>query len=420
MTRTVRVGIVGLGMISHRHMTIYRHINEQADQLGFRVEIAAVAEVIPERLKEWAAKYNIDPVNCYVDFHDLLKRNDIDCIDVCVHTNYHVPVSIECMKAGYDVYCEKPAASTYADCKLMLDASEKLGRKLHIQMSSVMTPQSEKARAYMEAGKLGNPYYVNLEVFLQRRRPGYDLPDFPQGFLSKKVAGYGQSVDLGVYVIGQILYILGCPKVASVNGFAGQFVKHDPSRVTIEGGFDVDDTIDGTVRFENGTTFHYLNTSANNLKNYMMTYILGTDGAMELTGTDMAGYKFARPNITDDAGFMGEPEVVFHEAFDDHVTDVPLNCDAEGMAKVAEDPKAMYRYDNQCMWIAYQQGLISEEERINTTELALNQLLITDGMFLSNALGRSVTYDEIIANSPSNYVREQMINGKLYTYDITV
>ena len=420
MIQTVRVAMIGLGMISHRHMQIYKHINERAEKLGFRAEIVAVSEVIPERLKEWAQQYGIAEENCYVDFHDLLKRTDIDAIDVCVHTNYHVPVTIEAMKAGFDCYCEKPAASTYADCKLMIDAAKKLGRKLHIQMSSVMTPQSEKAREYVAEGRIGDPYLTNLEVFLQRRRPGCDLPDFPQGFLSSKVAGHGQSVDLGVYVIGQILFILGSPKVQSVTGFAGQFVGYDKEKITIEGGFDVDDTIDGMVRFENGMSFHYLNTSANNLKNYMMTYILGTKGALELTGTDMAGYKFARKDPSDGAGFMGEPEVIFHEDLGDHVSEVPLNCDAEGMAAVEADPKKMYYYDNQCMWLAYKLGLISEEERYNTPELALNQLLITDGMFLSNEWGRSVTYDEIVENSPSYYVREQEINGNMYTYDITV
>ena len=58
-----------------------------------------------------------------------------------------------------------------------------------------------------------------------------------------------------------------------------------------------------------------------------------------------------------------------------------------------------------------------DETRYNTPEIALNQLIVTDGFFLSQKLGRSVTYDEIIENSPSTYVREQMINGKLYKFD---
>ena len=44
MVKTVRVGIIGGGMISHRHMQIYKNINERAEELGFRAEIVAVAE----------------------------------------------------------------------------------------------------------------------------------------------------------------------------------------------------------------------------------------------------------------------------------------------------------------------------------------------------------------------------------------
>lgn len=51
--KTVRVGIIGGGMISHRHMQIYKNINERAEELGFRAEIVAVAEIIPERLADW-------------------------------------------------------------------------------------------------------------------------------------------------------------------------------------------------------------------------------------------------------------------------------------------------------------------------------------------------------------------------------
>ena len=146
MVKTVRVGIIGGGMISHRHMQIYKNINERAEELGFRAEIVAIAEIIPERLAEWGKRYGLEEKDQYVDYHDMLKRDDIDTIDVCVHNNLHVPVAIEVMKAGFDCYCEKPAAVTYADAKLMLDCAKKLDRKFHVQVSALMTPQTRVAK----------------------------------------------------------------------------------------------------------------------------------------------------------------------------------------------------------------------------------------------------------------------------------
>ena len=157
MIKTVRIGIIGGAMISNRHMQIYKNIKARAELLGFRAEIAAIAEISPERLKAWGEEYQMDEKDMYTDYHEMLKRDDIDTIDVCVHNNLHVPVSIEVMKAGFDCYCEKPAAVTYADGKLMADAAKKLNRKFHVQISSLMTPQTRVAKEYIKSGKLGTP-----------------------------------------------------------------------------------------------------------------------------------------------------------------------------------------------------------------------------------------------------------------------
>ena len=115
--------------------------------------------------------------------------------------------------------------------------------------------------------------------------------------------------------------------------------------------------------------------------------------------------------------FGGEPDLIFRGNVDGRDVEVNLECDKNGKMEVRKDPKMWYYNDNQCMWLAYKLGILDDETRYNTPEIALNQLIVTDGFFLSQKLGRSVTYDEIIENSPSTYVREQMINGKLYKFD---
>lgn len=96
---------------------------------------------------------------------------------------------------------------------------------------------------------------------------------------------------------------------------------------------------------------------------------------------------------------------------------IDLECDSNGMLEARKDPRMMLYNDNQCMWLAYKLGILDDTTRYNTPEIALNQLIITDGFFLSNELGRSVTYDEIVNSSPSTYMREQEIDGRLYRFD---
>ena len=51
--------------------------------------------------------------NVYTDFRELLKRDDIEAVDVCLHNNLHMPVTVAALEAGKHVYCEKPMAGAY-------------------------------------------------------------------------------------------------------------------------------------------------------------------------------------------------------------------------------------------------------------------------------------------------------------------
>lgn len=413
----IRVGIIGCGMISHRHMVIYENIQKNAALLGFTAKVVAVAEVIPERLKEWGEKYNFDEKDLYIDFRELLKRDDIDTIDVCVHNNYHTPISIMAMKAGFDVYCEKPAAASYHDAKMMVDCAEKLGRKFHVQISSLMTPQTRTARDIIASGEIGTPYYINLEQVCRRRRPGYDLPAFTSDFYSKRVAGHASAIDLGIYLVGQLLYILGQPKLKSVSGFATQGLELDPELITNPDGFGVEDISDGFAKFENGLGFHFLTATASNYKDYGMTYILGSKGGLELLNTDTVGGKFSRPGMGRPA-WGGEPELKFQGEKNGRFISMDLNCDENGIIEVRKDPKMLLYNDNQIMWLAYKLGILDDQTRYNTPDIALQQLLFTDGIFLSQELGRSVTADEIEAMSSAMYINEQQIGSELVKFDM--
>lgn len=418
MMKEVRVGIIGGGMISHRHMMIYSNIERCAEQLGFKAKVVACAEVNEARLKAWGEQYHLDEKDLYVDFRKMLQRDDMDAIDVCVHNNLHTPISIAVMKAGFDCYCEKPAAASYHDAQMMVECAKKLGRKFHVQISSLMTQQTRLAKEMIEKGDLGSVYFVNLEQCTRRRRPGYDLPEFTSDFYSKRMAGHGPSIDLGVYAIGQILHILGMPELKSVNGFARRGVEIDERLIANPDGFGVEDICEGFAKFENGLGFHFLTTSANNYKDYAMTYILGSKGGLEILNTDMAGGSFARPAGAKRA-FGGEPELKFSGDVRGRNIETDLKCEENSAIEQRIDPHILLYNDNQIMWLAYKLGILNDETRYNTPEIAASQLLFTDGIFLSEELGRDVTVDEIKELSPSLYLREQMIGNELVTFDTT-
>jgi predicted dehydrogenase len=416
--KELRVGMIGCGDISHRHMMIYASIQKRAETLGFTAKVVAVAEVRPDRLKAWGEQYGFDSKDLYTDYRELLKRGDIDTIDVCAHNNLHVPISIEAMKAGLDVYCEKPSAASYRDAKMMVDCAAKLGRKYHVQMSSLMTNQTRKIKSLIENGDIGVPYYVNLEQCSARRRPGYDLPMYSNDFYSKRMAGHGPSIDMGVYLIGQILFVLGTPTLKSVTGFARQAMELDQRLVSNPDGFGVEDIADGFAKFENGVGFHFLASSANNYKDYSFTYILGSKGGLELIDTDTIGGKLANRGFARLGERFMAPNVKFYGRMGQHDVHIDFDCDRNQDIEERLDPKMLMYNDNQVMWLAYKLGILDDNTRYNTPEIAMQQLMFTDGLFLSEELGRTVTADEILAMSPTLYVTEQEIDGKLHKFDL--
>ena len=418
--KEIRVGIIGGGMISHRHMVIYSNIQRRAAELGFTAKVVACCEIDDEKRKAWAEQYGFEEKDMYKDFREMLKRDDLDTIDVCVHNNLHAPIAIAVMKAGFDCYCEKPEAASYHDAQMMIDCAKKLGRKYHVQMSSIMTPQSRVGRDMIAKGELGTPYFVNLEQCTMRRRPGYDagLREFTIDFYSKRVSGHGPSVDLGIYVIGQILFMLGQPELKSVSGFAKTAMDIDPRLLRGNDGFGVEDICDGFAKFENGIGFHFLSTSANNAKEYSMTYILGDKGGLEVLDTDTVGGKYARKNMWARPAYGGEPNLKFFGKYNGRDVSMDLRCDENGMEEELTDPNKLLYNDNQVMWLAYKLGILDDTTRYNTPEIAAQQLLFTDGIFLSEELGRSVTADEIKAMSPSLYIKEQQIGSELVKFDM--
>ena len=343
--KEVRVGIIGAGMISHRHMTIYTHIPN--------AKVVAVSEINEQRLRQWGEKYGIPECDQYTDFREMLKRDDLDTIDVCVHNNLHAPVSIAAMKAGFDVYCEKPIAASYADAQMMIDCAKKLGRKFHVQISSLMNIQTRVARDMIAAGELGKVYFVNLTMLSSRRRPGYDMPAFTTDFYTKEVAGHGPTIDLGVYLISQLLFVLGMPELDSVSGFATRGLEYNDKLITDPKGFGVEDFGVCLAKFKNGINMQIQASSAANINDQLKTYILGSKGGLEIIGADTTGGPFARAANADAAALSsGNPSLKFYgDAMGGEVFGVDLNVWNRGEIEARVNPEMNLYNDNQVHWI---------------------------------------------------------------------
>lgn len=361
-SRRIRVGVIGAGQIGQRHLLNYADIDD--------VEVVAVADVDEEKVIRAGAHHNIS--HTYCDFRKLLAHEEIEAVDVCVHNNLHMPLTVAALRAGKHVFCEKPMAGSYRDAKQMLDTAVQSDRHLGIQLSSLFTPEVKAAKFLVDDGRLGKLYHAQSSGHRRRGRPyvdGYGSPAFVQ----KEVAGGGALFDMGVYHLAAILHLLGNPDVIRVTGSTYQQLPMDAARKEASG-YDVEELAIGLAHLEDGITLYIIEAWAIHLDPFGGPYVVGTEG-----GVRLEPFGFFRS-----AGLLDLDSTTNLELYEFR--------QEPGREEEPSHKKA------QRHWISALQGRV---RLLNTAELALGAMLISEGIYLSQQLGREVTGEEIRAASQS-------------------
>src|SRR5687767_14720347 len=144
-TNPIRVGVIGCGQIAQHHLKEYAKLPPSD------VKVVAAADINETCARESADRFGIAHV--YTDFRKLLERDDVDAVDVCLHNNFHRPITEAALRAGKHVYCEKPMAGSYRDAAAMLETAKQTGRKLSIQLATLFFDETRAAKELIDAGE---------------------------------------------------------------------------------------------------------------------------------------------------------------------------------------------------------------------------------------------------------------------------
>ena len=97
-----------------------------------RIQVVAVCDVKHDNLENIKngvnGRYNNKDCKGYVDYREVIARNDIDMILCATPDHWHAQVTIDAMKSGKDIYCEKPLTLTIAEGRKMVNAARRYGR----------------------------------------------------------------------------------------------------------------------------------------------------------------------------------------------------------------------------------------------------------------------------------------------------
>lgn len=150
--KVIRVAIIGLGRsgwdIHARHLRTDR-----------RFKIVAACDPIPERREQAQAELGAETCE---DYRDILRRTDLDLAINATFSDLHVPITLEALRAGHNVLCEKPLARRAAEVDELIAAAKEAGKLLAIFQQSRFAPYFQQVRKVIASGVLGRIVMIKL------------------------------------------------------------------------------------------------------------------------------------------------------------------------------------------------------------------------------------------------------------------
>ena len=164
-SKRINVGAIGVGRVSRVH-----------DMPGIlqydSARIVAVCDLDAHRVEEGKKFVNdfyanktgkpYDGTAGYANYHQLLANKDIDAVVVSTPDHWHALIGIDAVRAGKDVYLQKPASLTIAEGRALSDAVLASGRILQIGSQQRSTVQFRYAAELVRNGRIGDLQRVEI------------------------------------------------------------------------------------------------------------------------------------------------------------------------------------------------------------------------------------------------------------------
>ena len=123
--KKLKVAIAGLG---HRGKDIYAYGTKKFPEL---VEVIAIADTDPERVKLVAEEFGICEEYCFSSAEEMIAHEKLaDAMFICTQDRQHVRQAIPALEKGYDLLLEKPISPDLSECREIIKVAKRCGRKV--------------------------------------------------------------------------------------------------------------------------------------------------------------------------------------------------------------------------------------------------------------------------------------------------
>jgi len=242
----VNVALIGTAFMGRAHSNAWRQVSAFC-RPALTPHLKVLCGRDPARTQAVARAFGWE--EAATDWRQVVRRPDIDIVDVSTPGDSHAEIAIAAAKAGKAVICEKPLANTVREAERMLAAVERAGVAHMVCHNFRRIPAICLAQQIIAEGRLGEIRHFRgayLEDWLLD-------PDFPLVWrLDRKLAGSGSLGDIGSHVID--LARMLCGEIAEVSGLTETFVRTRPlpGSPRRRGRVTVDDAVVAAVRFASG------------------------------------------------------------------------------------------------------------------------------------------------------------------------
>lgn len=210
----MNIGLVGLGFMGKTHLRAYQQMEN--------VQVRAICITSKGRDLKIEAPFDGIFVS---EYEHLLRRKDIDVVDICLPTFLHEEAIIQAARAGKHIFCEKPLALSVQSAERIINEVKRHDVKLFVGHVLRFWPEYEKVKAYSKSN------LKNIEI-VHAKRLG-QLPSWSSWFQYPEKSG-GALFDLHIHDIDFAVYLLGKVEKVYAVGWQNSFGAWDHVMTTLE------------------------------------------------------------------------------------------------------------------------------------------------------------------------------------------
>jgi predicted dehydrogenase len=259
------VGVVGCGFRAREyHLPAYRDTD-------LPVSIDCVCDLNGELATRAAEQFDV-PAQ-YRDISEMLKREEIDIVDVCVPPQGHASVALEAIRNGCDVFVEKPLALNTEECDTLLGAAEEHGAKLGVMHNMLYNKPFVTAKRQLAAGRIGE--LTGVRILLTNphdgrlAKPDHWYHDLPGGIMTETLPHIA-------YLTTDLLGSVDNVDVTAKQAMGFDWAPHDEFEIVLE-----NPSVACSTRLSYSGTLRTLRID-----------ILGTDGYLQVDMLENALYTY--------------------------------------------------------------------------------------------------------------------------------